>query len=59
MGGLPLTQLRFRLLNCIMISLSSTIKEQKHHVEREPVYQQIGTRYIDDPDWGYTFLNVE
>lgn len=26
---------------------------------REPVYQQIGTRYIDDPDWGYTFLNVE
>ena len=42
----------FRLLNCIMISLSSTIKEQKHHVEREPVYQQIGTRYIDDPDWG-------
>ena len=26
---------------------------------REPTYQQIGTRYIDDPDWGYTFLNVE
>ena len=45
----------FRLLNCIMISLSSTIKEQKHHVEREPVYQQIGTRYIDDPDCGYTY----
>ena len=22
---------------------------------REPVYQQIGTRYIDDPDWGYTY----
>lgn len=19
---------------------------------REPIYQQIGTRYIDDPDWG-------
>lgn len=22
---------------------------------REPVYRQIGTRYIDDPDWGYTY----
>lgn len=22
---------------------------------REPVYQQIGTRYIDDPGWGYTY----
>ena len=33
-----------------MISLSSTIKEQKHHAEREPAYQQIGTRYIDDPE---------
>ena len=22
---------------------------------REPVYQQIGTRYIDDPDWGYAY----
>ena len=22
---------------------------------RAPVYQQIGTRYIDDPDWGYTY----
>ena len=21
--------------------------------------RQMGTRYIDDPDWGYTFLNVE
>jgi hypothetical protein len=47
--------LLFQLLNGIMISLSSTIKEQKHHVEREPVYQQIGTRYIDDPDCGYTY----
>lgn len=59
MGGLPLTQLLFQLLNCIMILLASTIEEQRHHAEREPVYQQIGTRYIDDPDWGYTFLNVE
>ena len=59
MGGLPLTQLRFRLLNCIMILSASIIKEQRHHAEREPVYLQIGTRYIDDPDWGYTFLNVE
>jgi len=42
-----------------MILLSSIIKEQRHHAEGEPVYQQIGTRYIDDPDWGYTFLNVE
>jgi hypothetical protein len=42
-----------------MISLSSTIKEQKHHAEREPAYQQIGTRYIDDPDWGYTFLRMK
>jgi hypothetical protein len=42
-----------------MILSASTIKEQRHHAEREPVYQQIGTRYIDDPDWGYTFLNVE
>ena len=48
-----------RLLNCIMILSASKIKEQRHHAEREPVYQQIGTRYIDDPDWGYTFLNVE
>lgn len=59
MGGLPLTQLLFQLLNCIMILSASTIKEQRHHAEREPAYQQIGTRYIDDPDWGYTFLNVE
>ena len=59
MGGLPLTQLRFQLLNCIMILSASIINEQRHHAEREPVYQQIGTRYIDDPDWGYTFLNVE
>ena len=22
---------------------------------REPIFQQIGTRYIDDPDWGYTY----
>ena len=22
---------------------------------REPTFQQIGTRYIDDPDWGYTY----
>ena len=22
---------------------------------REPAFQQIGTRYIDDPDWGYTY----
>jgi len=42
-----------------MILSASTIEEQRHHAEREPVYQQIGTRYIDDPDWGYTFLNVE
>ena len=34
MGGLPLTQLRFRLLNCIMILSASIIKEQRHHVER-------------------------
>ena len=59
MGGLPLTQLLFQLLNCIMILSASTIKDPRHHAEREPVYQQIGTRYIDDPDWGYTFLNVE
>ena len=38
-----------------MILLASTIEEQRHHAEREPVYQQIGTRYIDDPDWGYTY----
>ena len=38
-----------------MISLSSTIKEQKHHAEREPAYQQIGTRYADDPNCGYTY----
>lgn len=55
MGGLPLTQLRFKLLNCIMILLSSTIKEQRHHAEREPAYQQIGTRYIDDPDCGNVY----
>ncbi len=22
---------------------------------REPTFQQIGTRYIDDPNWGYTY----
>lgn len=22
---------------------------------REPTYQQIGTRYIDDPDWGNVY----
>jgi len=38
-----------------MISLLSTIKEQKHHAEREPAYQQIGTRYIDDPDCGNVY----
>lgn len=33
-GRLPSAQLHFRLLNCIMILSSSTIKEQRHHAER-------------------------
>lgn len=41
------------LVGILMIAAEILLGYMIKH--REPVYQQIGTRYIDDPDWGYTY----
>ena len=41
------------LLGILVIAAGLLLGYMVKH--REPTFQQIGTRYIDDPDWGYTY----